>query len=93
MTFILKLLFFSIVFIFGLAFHLKNHQLVLLNYYISEIQLPLSLLVVISLCIGIALCILVTFPIIIRLKKNNNKLIKKFERHEKILNRSDELKI
>ena len=32
-------------------------------------------------------------PIIIRLKKNNNKLIKKFERHEKLLNDSVELKI
>ena len=29
----------------------------------------------------------------LRVKKNNNKLIKKFERHEKLLNGSDELKI
>ena len=79
MTFIFKLIFVSIIFIFGLVFHLKNHQSVIFNYYINEIQLPLSLLILVSICIGVVLCILVTFPIIIKLKKNNIEVTNKYK--------------
>ena len=52
MTFIPKLIFIIVVLLFGLAFHVKNHQLVTLNYYIGEIQLSFSIIIVLAICVG-----------------------------------------
>ena len=86
MTFIPKFIFIIFILLFGLALHLKNHLLVALNYYIGEIQLSFSLVIVLAICVGVLLGILVNFPIIMRIKKNNHKLEKKLKNTEKEIN-------
>ena len=86
MTFILKLIFIIVVLLLGLAFHVKNHQLVTLNYYIGEIQLPFSIIIILMICVGVFLGILVSIPIIIRNKKFCNRLEKEIKKREKEIN-------
>tara|TARA_B100001250_G_C19711088_1_gene749214 strand:- start:376 stop:663 length:288 start_codon:yes stop_codon:yes gene_type:complete len=86
MTFILKLILIIVVLLLGLAFHVKNHQLVTLNYYIGEIQLPFSIIIILMICVGVFLGILVSIPIIIRNKKFCNRLEKEIKKREKEIN-------
>ncbi len=83
MTFIPKLIFFVTILLIGLAFHLKNHQLVVLNYYIGEIELPISLVIVMAMCFGVFFGILASFPIVVKIKNLNNRLEKKIKNKEK----------
>ena len=86
MTFIPKLIFIIIVLLLGLAFHVKNHQLVTLNYYIGEIQLSFSIVIVLAISVGVVLGILVSVPIIIRNRQLNSKLEKEIKIREKEIN-------
>ena len=86
MTFIPKLIFIIIVLLLGLAFHVKNHQLVTLNYYIGEIQLSFSIVIVLAISVGVVLGILVSIPIIIRNRQLNSKLEKEIKIREKEIN-------
>ena len=86
MTFIPKLIFIIFLLLFGLAFHVKNHQLVTLNYYVGEIQLSLSIIIVLAICIGVLLGILASIPIIIRKKKLNSRLKKEIKHRDKEIN-------
>ena len=74
MKFIVKLILIIFVLLFGLAFHIRNHQLVTLNYYVSEVQLSFSVIILIAISIGVLLGILVSIPIIIRTRKRNSRL-------------------
>ena len=87
MKFIVKLILIIFVLLFGLAFHIRNHQLVTLNYYVSEIQLSFSVIILIAISIGVLLGILVSIPIIIRTRKRNSRLEKKIKDTEKKINR------
>ena len=80
MTFIPKLIFIIVILLFGLAFHIKNHQLVTLNYYIGEIQLPFSMAIVLAICVGVLLGILVSIPIIIKNRQLNNRFEKEIKK-------------
>ena len=86
MTFIPKLIFIIVMLLFGLAFHVKNHQLVTLNYYVGEIQLSFSIIIVLAICIGVLLGILASIPIIIRNKQLNSRLEKEIKHREKEIN-------
>ena len=86
MTFIPKLIFIIVILLLGLGFHVKNHQLVTLNYYIGEIQLSFSIIIVLAICVGVLLSILVSIPMIIRNKQLNNKLEKEIKNKEKEIN-------
>jgi|TARA_B100000959_G_C14717240_1_gene515382 uncharacterized membrane protein YciS (DUF1049 family) len=86
MTFIPKLIFIIVVLLFGLAFHVKNHQLVTLNYYIGEIQLSFSIIIVLAICVGALLGILVSIPMIIRNKQLSSRLEKEIKKREKEIN-------
>ena len=86
MTFIPKLIFIIVMLLFGLAFHVKNHQLVTLNYYVGEIQLSFSIIIVLAICIGVLLGILASIPIIIRNKQLNSRLEKEIKHKEKEIN-------
>ena len=77
MKFIVKLILIIFILLFGLAFHIRNHQLVTLNYYVSEVQLSFSVIILIAISIGVLLGILVSIPIIIRTRKRNSRLKKK----------------
>ncbi|MCI0400155.1 MAG: LapA family protein [Gammaproteobacteria bacterium] len=74
MSRILKVIFFLFVLILGLAFHVKNDQLVNLNYYMGSIHLPVSLLVMSSLLVGALLGIFASLAFIAKLKRENAKL-------------------
>ena len=84
MTFIPKFIFIIFILLFGLAIHLKNHQLVTLNYYIGEIQLSFSVIILIAISIGVLLGILASVPIIIRTRQRNSRLEKKIKDTKKI---------
>ena len=87
MKFIVKLILIIFILLFGLAFHIRNHQLVTLNYYVSEIQLSFSVIILIAISIGVLLGILVSIPIIIRTRQRNSRLEKKIKDTEKKINK------
>ena len=58
----------------GLTFAILNSSQVTLNYYVGELHLALSLLLVIVLGIGILCGILISLKSIVRLKSENSRL-------------------
>jgi len=86
MKFLPKLIFIIFLLLLGLVFHVKNHQLVTLNYYVGEIQLSFSIIIVLAVCVGVLLGILASIPIIIRNKKLNSRLKKEIKHREKEIN-------
>ena len=86
MKFLPKLIFIIFLLLLGLVFHVKNHQLVTLNYYVGEVQLSFSILIVLAVCVGVLLGILASIPIIIRNKQLNSRLKKEIKHREKEIN-------
>ena len=86
MSRIAKLILVFAVLLFGLAFHLKNNQLIELNYYVGSIDISLSLLIVLVLCLGALLGVLASIPLIIKLKRQKMKLEKQIRNSEKEIN-------
>jgi lipopolysaccharide assembly protein A len=86
MSRIAKLILVFVILLIGLAFHLKNNQLIELNYYVDVISLPLSWLVVLVLFIGSMLGVLASLPIIIKLKREKLKLERHIKNSEKEIN-------
>ena len=82
MKFLPKLIFIIFILLLGLVFHVKNHQLVTLNYYVGEVQLSFSIIIVLAVCVGVLLGILASIPIIIRNKKLNGRLKKEIKHRE-----------
>ena len=86
MSRIARLILVLAVLLFGLAFHLKNNQLITLDYYFGAIELPVSLVVVLILILGALLGVLASLPIIIKLKQQKLKLEKQIKNSEKEIN-------
>jgi lipopolysaccharide assembly protein A len=86
MSRIAKLILVFIILMIGLTFHLKNNQLIKLNYYVDVIDIPLSWLVVIVLIIGSILGLLASLPIIVKLKRDKMILKKQIKNSEKEIN-------
>ena len=86
MKFLPKLIFIIFFFLLGLVFHVRNHQLVTLNYYVGEVQLCFSIIIVLAVCVGVLLGILASIPIIIRNKQLNSRLKKEIKHREKEIN-------
>ena len=86
MKFLPKLIFIIFLLLLGLVFHVRNHQLVTLNYYVGEVQLSFSIIIVLAVCVGVLLGILARIPIIIRNKKLNSRLKKEIKHREKEIN-------
>ncbi len=76
MSRLMKLSLVFIVFLIGLAFHLRNDQFVQFNYYLGSFDLPLSFMMVLALGCGALLGVLACMPLVIRLKRENMKLSK-----------------
>lgn len=76
MSRLLKLSLVLVVFLIGLAFHLRNDQFVNFNYYLGSIDLPFSFFIVVALALGALLGILASLPLVMRLKSENRKLSK-----------------
>ncbi len=86
MSRIAKLILVFVILLIGLAFHLKNNQLIELNYYVDVISLPMSWLVVLVLFFGSMLGVLASLPIIIKLKRDKIMLERQIKNSEKEIN-------
>ena len=86
MSRIAKLSLVFVILLIGLAFHLKNNQLIELNYYVDVISLPMSWLVVLVLFIGSMLGVLASLPIIIKLKRDKIMLERQIKNSENEIN-------
>lgn len=83
---IIKLILVFAILLSGLAFHLKNSQLIELDYYVGVLNMPLSWLVVTVLFIGSLLGVLASLPMIIKLKQQKLKLERQIKNSEKEIN-------
>ena len=79
-----------IVVVFGLSFAVLNAEPVSLNYYFGYRDIPLSMVVVLSLAVGAVIGILVGMGMILRLKQQVGGLRRKLQAAEK---RADQLHI
>lgn len=86
MSRLLKVCFFIVIIFLGLIFHLKNDQLVELNYYVNSIPVSFSLVIVLTLCIGALLGVLASLPMILKLKHENTRLVRQVKMTEKEIN-------
>jgi len=82
----LKILLILVVVLTGLTFHLRNEQLIAIDYYIGSNEFPVSLVVAGSLFIGAVLGVLSSLPIMIKLKRENARLNGQLKTSEKELN-------
>ena len=85
MSRILTFCFVLVVMVAGLAFHLRNSQMVNLDYYLGSVELPFSLTVIAALCLGALLGVLACLPLLIKLKRKNVRLAKQVRVSEKEL--------
>lgn len=86
MSRIASLILVFVILLVGLAFHLKNNQLITLNYYVGAIELPTSLIVVLVLCLGALLGVFASLPIILKLKQQKHRLERQIKNSEKEIN-------
>lgn len=75
-----------IVFITGLAFYLRNDQLVAVDYFLGNLELSFSIWLLIILVIGVLLGWLTSLPVIIKLKRRNSRLSRQVKVNEKEIN-------
>ncbi len=72
-----------ILVVFGLSFAILNAEPVSLNYYFGYRDIPLSLVVVLSLAVGAVIGVLVSMGMILRLKQQLGGLRRKLLAAEK----------
>jgi putative membrane protein len=86
---ILRLVLLAIVLIAGVAWHARNGQLVKLNFYAANFEVPVSLVVVASVLVGAVLGVLASTTIIVRLQRQNRQLTRRMqaaEQQQKMVN-------
>lgn len=66
---LIRFLFLFLVLVIGLAFTVKNNQLVELNYFAGTFEISMSLLVILCLFVGSLLGILSSMLVILPLKR------------------------
>jgi len=69
--------------VFGLSFAVLNAEPVSLNYYFGYREIPLSMVVVLSLAVGAVIGVLVSMGMILRLKQQLGGLRRKLQVAEK----------
>lgn len=72
-----KLVFFLLFIIVGAAFAVLNSQTVMLDYYFSVIELPLSIVLIFFMSIGAVLGVFACSGMMLRLKHENSGLKRK----------------
>jgi len=82
---LLAFLFLVALVVTGLSFAVLNSQPVSLNYYFGYRDIPLSMIVVLSLATGAVIGVLVSAGLIIRLKAQRGRLRRKLRHAEKNL--------
>ena len=63
----------------GLAFHVRNDQEIVLNYFAGNLQTELSLVVVGAIVIGAVLGVLAMTATVLRLKREIRRLVRRSE--------------
>jgi len=76
MTRIISLIFFLVVLLLGLFFGVLNAEEAMLDYYWGKVQLPLSIIMVLSLVVGAVLGVMASMVVMLRLKHQISKLRK-----------------
>ncbi len=79
----IKFLFILFIVVIGLAFHVRNDQLVTLDYYLGSVEVSLSIIVISAMLIGAFLGILTSLGIILPLKREKSRLNKQVKTAEK----------
>ena len=74
---------FVVTLVIALLFFVKNYQLLEFNYIFGVIELPLSILMLISFIFGLVVGVLAMLPMIFRLKHTQNRLQKQIRINEK----------
>ena len=69
-----------LVVLLGLAFHLRNEQLVVIDFYLGSVELPLSLALALTLLAGALLAVIAGLPKWLALKRDKAKLGKQLKR-------------
>jgi len=87
---LLGFLFLVVLVVLGLSFAVLNAQSVSLNYYFGYRDIPLSMIVVLSLAAGAVIGALVSAGLILRLKAQTLQLRRKLRNAEKD---SDQLRV
>lgn len=82
---ILKFIFILIIALFGVTFACLNAQPVAINYYIGNAQIPLSLLLALTLIIGSILGLFAMISLYLHQKTNNLRLEHRLKLAEKEL--------
>jgi putative membrane protein len=72
-----------ILIVLGLSFAVLNAEPVSLNYYFGSSDVPLSMIVVLSLAAGALIGLLVSMGTILRLRQQRAKLRKQLQRAER----------
>ena len=83
-------LFLLVLVVLGLSFAVLNSQKVSLNYYFGYLDIPLSMIVVLSLATGAVIGVLVSAGLMLRLKAQTRQLRRKLRNAEKD---SDQLRV
>ena len=86
MSRVLKLILIFFVFLVGIVFYLRNDQFVQLDYYVDVINIPFSFWIGLALGLGSLLGILVSLPAILKLKRENTRLLKRVKISDKEIN-------
>ncbi len=86
MSRLMKVLLVLSVVLFGVVFHLRNDQPVVLDYFVSSKEFYLSVWLVIAFTFGVFLGILASLPLILKLKRKNARLQKQVQVSEKEIN-------
>jgi putative membrane protein len=82
---IVAIVIFIIIFVLGAAFSAANNTAITINYYLSTITLPLSIVVVIATISGIIIGAFLLITSLWRLKYENRRLTKKISKLEQEL--------
>ena len=76
----------SVVFSGGLAFYLRNNQLVSFDYFLGQLELPFSVWLLIVLILGVGLGWLTILPVILNLKRQQARLLRQQKVNETEIN-------
>ena len=71
-----------LVVVAGLAFHVRNDQLIVVDFYIRNFEIPLSLALAIALLGGAILAVLCGLPSWLKLKHDKAKLGRQLKAHQ-----------
>ena len=71
-----------LVVLLGLAFHLRNEQLVVIDFYLGSFELPLSLALAVTLLAGAVLGVMAGLPAWLRLKRDKAKLGRQLKHYQ-----------